>query len=221
MRYNAFIFDFDYTLGDATAGVVEAANFALGRLGFPAASRDQIRRTVGLSLPETFTLLTGNAAAELRARFLDHFMERAEAVMTPSTELFADTVEVLSRLRAGGAALGIASTKYRRRLLQILEKFHIGHLFDVVVGGDDVRNPKPDPEALLKAVNSLGAVKREVVYVGDSIVDIITADSAGVDFIAVTTGATAKEAFLPYPHIAIIDSLSELLTVHPGKGPSG
>lgn len=213
MRYSTFIFDFDYTLGDATKGVVESANFALGKMGFPAAPRDEIRRTVGMALPDTFTFLTGNTDPGLKALFADLFIEKAEEVMTRGTELFSDTVAVLSLLKANGAGLGIVSTKYRRRLLQVVDKFDIGRLFDVIVGGDDVNNPKPDPEALIKAISSLGAAKKDVLYIGDSAIDIKTARRAGVDFVAVTTGATGKEAFLPFPHIAIIDSLSDLVSV--------
>lgn len=212
MRYNTFIFDFDYTLGDATTGVVESANFALGKMGFPAAPRDEIRRTVGMSLPDTFTFLTGNGNPGPKAQFAEFFLEKAEEVMTRSTELFADSVAVLSRLKAGGAALGMASTKQRRRLLQIIDKFDMGHFFDVIVGGDDVKNPKPHPEALIKAVSSLGAAKKDVLYIGDSIIDARTAERAGIDFFAVTTGTTTREDFYLFPCIAIVDSLSSLVS---------
>ena len=99
------------------------------------------------------------------------------------------------------------------RSRMILDKFEIGHFFDVVVGGDEVENPKPDPEALLRAIKLLGTMKQEVVYVGDSIVDVKTAKFANVDFVAVTTGTTKKNLFLQYPHIAIIDSLPDLLNI--------
>ena len=213
MRYNTFIFDFDYTLGDATMGVVESANFALGKMGLPAAPRDEIRRTVGMSLPDTFTFLTGNGDPDPKALFAELFLEKAEEVMTRSTELFADTVTVLSRLKASGAALGMASTKQRCRLLQIIDKFDMGRFFDVIVGGDDVKNPKPHPEALIRAVSSLGAAKKDVLYIGDSIIDARTAERAGIDFFAVTTGTTTREDFYLFPCIAIVDSLSSLVSV--------
>ncbi len=220
MRYTTYIFDFDYTLGDATPGVIESTNFALGRMGFPAALREAIRRTVGMPLPDAFTFLTGNAKPKLKSLFVDLFLKRAEEVMTGSTELFADTIKVLNLLKANGAGLGIVSTKHRRRLLQILDKFGIDHLFDVIVGGDDVKSCKPDPEGLFQAMASLGVTRQNVLYTGDSIIDTKTAKNAGVDFVAVTTGTTGKEAFLPYPHIAVIDSLSDLLEVIKTEGGS-
>lgn len=218
MHYKACLFDFDYTLGDATEGIVQSTNFALQKIGLPAASRDRIRQTVGMSLPDTFTFLTKNHTPKLRSLFVSFFMEKADVIMTQNTELYTDTIEIIARLHAKGINLGIVSTKRRHRLFQILDKFEIGHFFDVVVGGDEVENPKPDPEALLRAIKLLGTMKQEVVYVGDSIVDVKTAKFANVDFVAVTTGTTKNDLFLQYPHIAIIDSLSDLLNIIKTKG---
>lgn len=210
MGYNTFIFDFDYTLGDATEGIVRSTNYALKKMGLPAVPQKEVRKAVGMSLPDTFTFLNKTAPPEQRHQFSSFFMEKADQIMTQSTVLFADTVEVLSRLKKNGFALGIVSTKRGYRLRQILNKFCIAHLFDVVIGSDDVKNPKPDPEPLIKAIEILDTKKEYVIYIGDSLIDAETASSAGVDFVAVTTGATKKEQFSRFPHIAVVDSLSNI-----------
>ena len=66
MGYNTFIFDFDYTLGDATEGIVRSTNYALKKMGLPAVSQKEVRKAVGMSLPDTFTFLNKTAPPEQR-----------------------------------------------------------------------------------------------------------------------------------------------------------
>lgn len=212
MRYKIYIFDFDYTLGDATNGIVESVNYALFGMNLPIASRDEIRRTVGMSLHETFTFLTKKEEPELKTVFVKLFKEKADKVMTQNTELYKETINVLSYLKSKGVRIGIVTTKYRYRIVEIFKKYQISHLIDVIVGGEDVKNAKPDPEALIRAMELFGSTKENVVYIGDSIIDVKTAKSANVDFIAVTTGTTKRNEFVQLPYIAIIDSLTSLIS---------
>lgn len=211
MNYSIYIFDFDYTLGDATNGVVESVNFALTKMNLPICKKDDIRKTIGMPLPETFTYLTKIEEPEQRIQFVKLFKEKADEIMTENTALYVDTVNVLSYLKSKEIKTGIVTTKYHYRIIEILSKFQINHLIDVIVGGEDVKNAKPNPEALLTAIQKLNAHKENVVYVGDSIIDAKTANNANVDFIAVTTGTTEKNEFLRFPHITVISTLSELL----------
>lgn len=64
MQYQAVIFDFDYTLGDSTEGIITSANYALEKMGCKSAEREAIRRTIGLSLQETYIALTGDKQTE-------------------------------------------------------------------------------------------------------------------------------------------------------------
>lgn len=216
MRYKCCLFDFDYTLADATDGIVASMNHAFMTMNFPLPSREAIRHTVGLSLSESFTILTKNDEPELKALFLRLFKEKADEVMTQNTRLFQDTIPVLSFLKSNGIKTGIATTKYRFRIVEILQKYQIDHLIDVIIGGDDVKNTKPDPEALFKAIEQLAVTKDSVLYIGDSIVDAKAANSANVDFVAVTTGTTVKDHFLEFPHIAIVNSLNDILPLVSG-----
>ena len=79
------IFDFDYTLADSSEGVIECANYALGRLGFPAAPGDAIRRTIGLSLPHSLPALVGDEHAELGDEYMRVFQEKAFKIMPDAT----------------------------------------------------------------------------------------------------------------------------------------
>ena len=85
------------------------------------------------------------------------------------------------------------------------------NFFDIIIGGEDVTHAKPHPEGLLKAIEKLGMNPKEVLYIGDSLVDSQTAQAAGVDFGGVTTGTTTTEELAAYPHRIIMQKLSELL----------
>lgn len=210
--YSFCIFDFDYTLGDSTDGIVESVNFALSSMGYKNAAKDEIRKTIGMALNDTFTYLTGvNDEAE-KARFSALFVKKADEVITRSTVLFPDCIETLSKLKSRGVKTAIVTSKYHYRIDEILLKFQIGQLVDVIIGFEDTKNPKPHPEPLLTAAQKLGADLKDVLYVGDSVIDAKTAQAAHVDFAAVTTGATEAEAFSAYPHAAILSSLSELFS---------
>ena len=207
----AVIFDFDYTLGDSTDGIVSCVNYAMGRLGLPPKTEAEIRRTVGLSLRDTFTALTGRDSGEAdAARFAEYFHQQADRVMVDSTGLYDGTSEVLRDLKLAGCRTGIVTTKRRFRITQILEKHGISGLVDLVVGAEDVKVEKPDPEGLLWAAGHLGVEKDRILYVGDSLVDARAAGNAGIAFAGVLTGTTGKEDFTPWPHVFIGEDIRDI-----------
>ena len=206
----AIVFDFDLTLADSTKGVIECVNFALDEMGLPRADDDRIRRTIGLSLKATFQNLTGLRRSEDVDAFVSRYVERADQVMADMTAVYDSVPDTTSRLIETGFELGIVSTKFRYRIEGILEREGLSDRFSVIVGGEDVTEHKPHPEGLLTAVSSLRMKIGNVYYVGDSIVDALTAERAGVPFIAVLTGTTGESEFNELPSIAVIDDVSTL-----------
>lgn len=206
----ALIFDFDYTLGDTTEGILDCLSRGLRELGFPPAGREEMRRTIGLSLPVALERLTGCADAEMGRRFSRIFMARADEVMVASASLYGGTAPLLRELKERGIGTAIVTTKAAFRIRGILEKFGVRDLVDVIVGSDMVENEKPHPEALELALSMLGIGPGEAVYVGDSDVDARCARSAGVPFAGVTTGTTPAETLAGYPHMLVARDLSEL-----------
>lgn len=205
--YRAVIFDFDYTLGDSTGGIVQSVNHGLKSLGYPAQETEAIRKTIGLSLKETFFVLTSCRDEEKAARFSEYFKRKADEVMAASAVLYPAAVEVLPKLKECGVKTAIVTTKYHYRIDQILGKYEMNALIDHIVGAEDVKVEKPDPEGLLQAVRLLGIEKREALYVGDSLVDAVTAERAGVDFAGVLTGTTKREDFNRHSHVCIAENL--------------
>lgn len=194
----ALIFDFDYTLGDSTDGIVISANYALKELGYPERATEEVKRTVGLTLKQTFEILTKKQDEAEAQKFAELFKAKADEVILPNTTLYPGVMDILQKLKNQGIKIGIVTTKYHYRIDAILNKFNAGGLVDIIVGGDDVKVEKPDPEGLLLAAGELELEKSEVLYVGDSLVDAQTAESAGIDFAGVLTGTTTKQDFENY-----------------------
>ena len=211
VKYKAVIFDFDYTLGDSTEGIAASVNHGLEKLGYEARGLEDIRKTIGLSLKETFACLTGSRDREKAQRFCTYFKEKSDQVMVDNTRIYQTVRPVLEKLREQGCRIGIVTTKYHYRIDQILDKFQMAGLVDMIVGAEDVKAEKPSPEGLLYAMEQLGMEREEVLYTGDSVVDAKTAARAGVDFAGVLTGTTALQEFEPFGHVCIVRDLEELL----------
>ncbi|MBQ8119092.1 MAG: HAD-IA family hydrolase [Lachnospiraceae bacterium] len=211
MAYKALLFDFDYTLGDSTNGIVLSVNYALVKLGHLQKSVEDIRKTIGLSLKDTYFALTGGNNINEAMLFSKHFKEKADEVMVDNTELYLNVKEILSCLRFHGCKTGIVTTKFHYRIQQILQKCQVPDLVDLIVGAEDVQIEKPNPEGLLLAVEQLGIRKEEVLYVGDSLVDAQTAQNAGISFAGVLTGTTTRGEFEDYPNLYIGDTVAEIV----------
>lgn len=206
----ALLFDFDYTLADSSPGILLCMRHALLVLGHEPPDADTLRRQIGLPLQGTLERLYGASVADDDAEFVRLFVARADAVMADHTTLLAGVPEALAAFRSEDLGLGVVSTKFRYRIEQILSREGLRSHFGCIVGGEDVTRPKPDPQALERAVEALGADRSRVVYVGDSRVDAEAAARAGMRFVAVLSGVTPREAFAAHPAEAVIPSVCEL-----------
>jgi len=206
----AVIFDFDYTLGDSTEGIVKSCEFALDCLGEEKRTREEIKKTIGTSLNETYKVLTDKEDNEKAELFKKYFIRKADEVMVDSTELYEDTLDVLECFRKTGFKTGIVTTKLNSRIQSILKKFSASHLIDVIVGVEDVKNVKPDSEGLLLACKNLNLKKDDVIYVGDSYIDAEAAQNAEIYFIGVMTGTTTEDTFKKYKSKAIFKNIKEV-----------
>lgn len=208
--YKAVLFDFDFTLADASKGILACISSALRQMGLPIPDRQAMLHTVGLSLKETFFSLTGIREEERASRFSELFVLRSDEIMVENTVLYPDALPTLRALRERGFGLGIVTTKYHRRIQAVFGREYALGLFDAILGGDDVSEPKPDPEGLCRALKMMNLAPAQALYVGDSTVDAKTAECAGVPFAGVTTGATTKQQLEAYPNTGVYKNLREL-----------
>jgi phosphoglycolate phosphatase len=209
-RFAAIVFDFDLTLVDSTEGFIECHAVASRAVRLIPPDPEAVGPTIGTPLPAVFLLLHGEANSGLSDAYIQAYQSRADEVMTGLTYVLNGVPEALSALNASGLQLGIVSQKLRYRVEDVLRYQGLLDLFGAILGGDDVAAFKPDPQGLLLALERLGVSGDSALYVGDTIIDAETAARAGVGFIAVLTGFTEPQDFLPYRPLAILDSVEDL-----------
>ena len=211
MKYKAILFDFDYTLGDSTMPIVNSYTAALAEMGWPAPERDAIRATIGYTLQDGYTMLTGDDSEENRQAFFPRFKAHSGPIMVRDSVLCPGAEDVLRWLWDKGLRTGMVSTKGSDQIAGIFEKYGLRDGMELIIGGQDVTKNKPDPEGLNLAVERLALGKEEILFCGDTVIDAETARRAGVDFCAVLNGTTPAEAFADYPHVHIAPDLADLL----------
>ena len=209
-KLQAVIFDFDYTLADSSQGAIECINFALTEMGLDCVPGEAACRTIGLSLSETFLTLAEHHDARRCDEFHRLFVQRAEKVMAKLTVLYESVPATMAALTERGLRLGIVSTKYRRRINEVLEREALIHGFHCVIGGEDVVQHKPHPQGLLEAMTKLECEPKSTLYVGDSVVDAELAKRAGVPLLIVLSGVTPRGNFDNYEPLGILENVSEL-----------
>ncbi len=213
----AVVFDFDFTLADSAEPVVECAIYAFEKMGLSTPAPEAIVKTVGMHLEKAFVDLAGEGYADRSREFFDLFVKRADEVMVDMTHLYETAAPMITTLAEGGMPLGIVSTKYRFRIEAVLERDGLREPFGVIVGGEDVDEPKPDPSGLNMAIETLGSSQQTTLYVGDSLVDAETAKRADVPFVAVLSGPTTADEFNGYRLVAMLDDLTALPALVGGR----
>ena len=205
--YQLYLFDFDYTLADSSAGIALCFHKTLADFHLPDVPDEKVRGTIGLTMYEAISILTGKDDRTWQESFLRQYRLHANLHMTPNTHFYPETLPLLRTLKGRQKRVGIISTKTRNRILEKFEREGAADLLDIVIGCDEVTACKPSPEGLLHAIEHFGVRAHDTLYTGDNLVDAKAAESARIPFCAVTTGATEADAFRPFPHVAIVSNL--------------
>ena len=156
MSFQGVFFDFDYTLGDATEAIVAGFQYGFEQMGLPEPEREAVRHTIGMTLEDGYTTLTGDQRPEQRALFRKLYTEKAGPLQVQVTKLFPGAAELLAALKEAGIPAGVVSTKRTDTLTAVLEARGVRQYLVSLTGGDKVDRPKPDPQGLLAALAELG-----------------------------------------------------------------
>ena len=210
-NYDAYIFDFDYTLADATEPVVGSFLYALEKMNLQKSSRQDIINTIGIPIGESYTILTGDDSEEGIELFKKYQKEKSDEITVPNTVFIGEAKEVLQILKNRGKKIGIVSSRWGQRINDIFENLNSRELIDFIIGTEHVENYKPNPEGLFKMIDMMDA--KNPLYIGDSYIDAQAAQNAKIDFVGVTTGTTSREKLESYSHIVVLDDLKDILEI--------
>ncbi|HZZ78136.1 MAG TPA: HAD-IA family hydrolase [Gemmataceae bacterium] len=206
--YAAVLFDFDGTLADSYSAIAASVNHVRAQRGLAELSLDAVKRYVGRGADYllTHTVPGGDLEADLACYRAHH-----PSVMMTMTEFLPGVASLLPALHRVGKKIGLCSNKPRIFSQELLQYLKVAALFDVVLGPEDVASPKPAPDMLLHAIDRLALPKDRVLYVGDMVVDIQTARSAGVPVWAVATGSEDRANLVDAKPDRLLASLEEML----------
>jgi phosphoglycolate phosphatase len=202
------IFDLDGTLIDSYQAIYLSFRYLYEKMGLPPLSFDEVKRMIGYGLSSTFRDLLGEERVPEALRL---FRQKYEEIFREYTYLLPGAREVVEALNGRGIKLAIATNKIGRLSRGILQHFGMDRLFVIIVGDEDVSQNKPHPEMLLYAIEKMGLGKEEVVFIGDSLIDIRTAKNAGVRVFVVPMGVAKREDLEKAQPAAVLNSLLDLL----------
>ena len=209
------VFDCDGTLSDGQAGVCAAMERAFAGTGRTAPARADVRRIVGLSLPQAMARLAPASSAEEQAALVEaykHAFRSAREDGSLREPLFDGIDQALRTLHGDGWHLGVATGKSDRGLASTLAVHGLGDLFATLQTAD--RHPsKPHPAMLMAAMDEALADPTDTVMIGDTTYDIEMAQVAGTRALGVAWGYHAPGELLAAGAEAVAATPQDLLAL--------
>lgn len=210
MQVKAIVFDLDGTLLDTLDDLWLSVNCTMDKFGFPHRDRREVRGFLGngvrvlveKSLPEDKKDMTDECLSVFKAYYDVH--------KDDNTRPYDGVIDMLKAVRAAGLKSAIVSNKYDAAVQQ-LKNVTFNGLVDFAVGEGNGIKTKPAPDGVLLALKNLGVSKDEAVYVGDSEVDLKTAENSGLNCVAVTWGFRDRDFLIECGAKNVIDATCELL----------
>lgn len=187
--YKLVIFDLDGTLVNSLEDLGNACNSALERFGYPTHPMDSFRYFVGDGVPMLIrrALPESERSEENIARVKAVFDEIYGRNYNVCTRPYDGITELLDKLKAEGILIAVASNK-PDNFTQTIVTNMFGDTFSYVSGKKEGFEKKPDPQVALHIMEKLGVSPKDVLFAGDSSVDMQTAHNAGCDCIGCVWG---------------------------------
>ena len=207
MSYKLLVFDWDGTIIDSAAAIVDCIQEAARDSGLEIPPRERAAHTIGLGLHDALRFAVPDLPAERYAEFVanyrKHFLMRQDTM-----QVFDGMRELIDRF-SRSHVLAIATGKSRRGLDRALAATDLKPFFMASRCADET-NPKPHPAMLLELMEELDVAKDRVVMIGDTSHDMQMARSAGVHGVAVTYGAHDEPGLRACSPIACVGDVKAL-----------
>ena len=210
------IFDLDGTLLNTYEDIAAATNYALAQYGYPTHSTPVIKSFVGNGINKLFerALPEGHKSMEMVLKIREAFIPYYNVHGADFTMPFEGIVELLYTLQRLGLKLAVASNKYDQATKALVETYFPEIEWCAVLGQRDGVATKPDPTIVEEILAAAGVSdKSEVLYVGDSGVDMQTAINAGVEAVGVSWGCRSREELENFTPRAVVDTCEEILQI--------
>lgn len=210
-EYGTYIFDLDGTLLSTLGDLASSTNYALRTHGLPEHSLEDIRWFVGNGVRKLMERAIPDGAANplfdvVFITFRKHYMEHS----LDTTKPYPGIISMLEKLKNRGKKIAVVSNKFYAATQELCTHF-FGNYVEVAIGEREGIRRKPAPDTVLEALRQLGVGADDAVYIGDSEVDVETAQNSGLPCVSVLWGFRDKEFLLQHGATVFITSPEELL----------
>ena len=208
-KYSLLVFDWDGTLMDSKAQIVNCMQSAIQELDEEPRSRQQISNIIGLGLEEAilslYPLMEAKRVRKMAQTYREFYLFRDK---TPSP-LFPGVNEMLKRLREQGYDLAVATGKSRRGLDKGLQETRLHEHFPITRCADETRS-KPHPQMLEEILTDFDVDASRALMIGDSEYDLQMAKNARVDSLAVSYGVHDLIRLLKQEPVGFVDKAEQI-----------
>lgn len=211
MKYRLAIFDLDGTILYTLEDLKISLNHALSKNGLPERTLDETRRFVGNGIRKLIErAVPENSDPGLVDKVFDDFNLHYKEHCTDHTRPYEGIPELLSALRESGVKTAVLSNKADYGVQELCARYFPG-MFDFAAGEKAGVRKKPAPDGVFAILEKLGVSAADTVYIGDSEVDIETAENAGTDSIIVDWGFRERELLISRGARVIASAPKEIL----------
>jgi pyrophosphatase PpaX len=209
MKIRTILFDLDGTLIDTNELIIQSFLHTLEKYYPGRYKREDVLPFIGPPLYETFSALDPSRAQEMVDTYRAFNLAHHDALIRE----FEAVYETIETLHQHGFRLGVVTTKIHQTAVMGLKKTRLAPFFDCVIGLDDVKRPKPDPEPIYKALDLLQSTPDEALMVGDNYHDILAGKNAGTKTAGVAWAIKGREYLEQYEPDFMLEKMSDLLTI--------
>ena len=213
MKKNIIIFDLDGTLLNTLEDLADSTNIALLHFNYPQRSIDEIRNFVGNGVAKLIErAIPGGASNPDYKNCLEYFKKTYSKNMYNKTAPYNGIIDMLNTLRSNGFKTAVVSNKFDIAVKELCKRYFPG-LIDFAAGENEAEGirKKPAPDTVLKVLKVFNADKSLAVYVGDSEVDIMTAQNSGIPCISVSWGFKNKPFLVEHGAEFIADTPEDII----------
>ncbi len=208
-KFQLLVFDWDGTLADSEACIIDAMQLASTDAELPMCSDVQIRDVIGLSLDVAIETLFPEAEITVRSSVADRYREHYFSTSTSAVPVFKGVVDILEKLNQENYFLAVATGKSRRGLDRSLSETGLNKYFHTTRCADETIS-KPNPQMLIEIIDFFGLQAMDALMIGDSEYDLQMANNAGMESVAVSYGVHDVERLQQCGPLAIIHNITEL-----------